>query len=496
MKCRTDQRARMQGLIDAAVRGEIDEPGARRLYQLGPEAVILALLTSARRLAELQLRIAQLESREPIPGRHDASLPGEASQSSLSTPSAMQPVYQKENRARGRKRRPGARNGHPGARRAPPERIDRREEHRAPCCPDCGGPLQRCRRQRSRVIEDIPEHLQPVITEHVIHRDYCAKCRKHVEPAVPDALPRAALGHHVVALTSWLHYGLGVTIDRIVDIFSYHLHTQVTPGGLVDMWRRLAEILAEWYEQIAAEARSSTHLHADETGWRVGGATWWLWCFTNDRNCYYMIDRNRGSPALQKFFLECFEGVLITDFWRAYDSVCAGGRQFCLVHLLRELESVDEHNAAGEWRAFSKMLRRLIRDAIRLRKRPDFTPQRYASRIQRIDARLCDLADAGYADADAKRLADRLSWTRDHLWTFLDVPEVTFDNNFAERQIRPAVLLRRNGQNNRSARGAAVQSVLMSVYRTLRLRGHNPMKTIAAALRTYIATDKLPPLPA
>lgn len=79
MECRTEQRARVQALIDAAVRGEIDEAGARRLYHLGPEAVILALLTSARRLAELQLRIAQLESREPIPGRHDASLPGETS---------------------------------------------------------------------------------------------------------------------------------------------------------------------------------------------------------------------------------------------------------------------------------------------------------------------------------------------------------------------------------------------------------------------------------
>ena len=43
----------------------------------------------------------------------------------------------------------------------------------------------------------------------------------------------------------------------------------------------------------------------------------WLWCFTNDRNCYYMIDRSRDSPALQKFLTDEFEGVLITDFWSA-----------------------------------------------------------------------------------------------------------------------------------------------------------------------------------
>lgn len=493
----------MRQLIDAATRGVIDEAGARLLYECGPEAVVLALMASARRLAELQSRIARFESGQSLAGSDNkapldrtATSVGDDAGDDLSTPSAMRPVYQKENRARGRKRRPGARKGHPGVRRAEPERIDRTVEHRADCCPDCGGRLQRCRRRRSRIIEDIPEHIEPVVTEHVIHRDYCAKCKKHVEPAVPDALPRATLGHHVVALTSWLHYGLGVTIERIVDIFSYHLHTRVTPGGLVDMWRRLADILNEWYEQIAAEARNSAHLHADETGWRVRGATWWLWCFTNKRLCYYMIDRNRGSPALQKFFLDCFNGVLITDFWRAYDAVCASGRQFCLVHLVRELLKVDERNFGAEWTAFSKLLRRLIRDAIRLRKRSDFTPQRYESRIQRIDRRLCALADADYVDADANRLAKRLSRTRDHLWTFLDEPEVPFDNNFAERQIRPAVLLRKNGQNNRSERGAAVQSILMSVYRTLRLRGHNPMKTIAAALQTYVATGKLPPLPA
>ena len=72
---------------------------------------------------------------------------------------------------------------------------------------------------------------------------------------------------------------------------------------------------------------------ADETGWRMNGRTWWLWCFATERQC-------------------------------------------CLVLLLRELQKVDEHNTSAEWHAFAKMLRRLVRDGIRLRKRPDFSPQR------------------------------------------------------------------------------------------------------------------------
>jgi hypothetical protein len=72
--------------------------------------------------------------------------------------------------------------------------------------------------------------------------------------------------------------------------------------------------------------------------------------------------------------------------------------------------------------------------------------------------------------------------------------EVTADNNFGERQVRPAVILRKNSPSNRSERGATTQAVLMSVYRTLKLRGLNRNETIAAALRTYVTTGQLPAL--
>ncbi len=470
-------------LVAAAIGGELSETQARELAMYGPEVVTLALLAASKRIAEQETRIAELQAQGTVP------------HTLVSTPSGMIPIYTKPNRMK-RRKRPGAKSGHRGTRRAKPARIDDRREHRLATCPDCGTLLKQCRRSRTRIIEDIPESIEPVVTEYTIHRDFCPNCQKHIEPVVPDALPRATLGHHVVSLTSWLHYGLGITIEQVIDILSHHLQTKLTAGGLVHMWQRLSDILEPWYQQIAAQARSSTHLHADETGWRVSGQTHWLWCFANAQVCYYMIDRSRGGPALQKFFTDSFKGILITDFWRAYDSVCADKRQFCLVHLLRELEKVDEKNTSAEWQAFSKMLRRLVRDAIRLRKRNDFTPQRYESRIKRIDQRLCALADEDYADGDARRLAKRISRTRNHLWTFLDEPEIPFENNFAERQIRPAVILRKNSQSNRSEQGAATQGILMSVYRTLRLRGHNPTKTIAAALKNYLATGQLPPLPA
>jgi transposase len=449
----------------------------------------LALLAAAKRIAERDTRIVEQEARIAELQRQ-----GQGQPPSPSTPSGMVPIYTKPNTTK-RRKKSGAKKGHPGHRREKPERIDDHQTHRLKHCPGCGGPLQRCDRKRTRTIEDIPEQIQPVVTEHTIYRDYCPKCKKHVEPVVPDALPRATIGHHLIALTAWLHYGLGVTIDQIIDILSFHLQTKLTPGGLLNAWQRLAEILLAWYEQIAEEAKNSAYLHADETGWRVNGKRCWLWCFTNDRNCYYMIEYCRGSPVLQKFFTEEFDGVLITDFWAAYDSVEAADRQKCLPHLLRELEKVDLRNNSAEWRAFAKKLRRLLRDGIRLRKRPDFTPGKFQSRVDRLNARLAKLATEDHVDADAHRLTKRLRRYGEYIFTFLDYSYVPHDNNFGERQIRPAVILRKNSQSNRSDRGAATQAVLMSVYRTLRLRGLNPTKTIADALKAYLTTGTLPQLP-
>lgn len=499
----------LDDLVAALQTGVCDEAAALRLYGLGAEAVKLALLAAARRISELQARTAAA-----------ATAAGATAAVTPSTPSAMQPVYTKPNAdaartlAGRRRRRPGAKNGHKGHHRPTPTRIDQRKEHRAACCPDCGGALKRCNRKRTRIIEDIPEAIQPVVTEHTIHRDYCPRCKKDVEPKVPDALPNATLGHRVAGFASWCHYGLGVTIDQLIDILQFHLQTRLSAGGLVDIWQRTAGILTPWYEQIAEQAKQSAHLHADETGWRVQGQTCWLWCFANGQVCYYMIDRCRGSPVLHQFFGDAFDGILLHDFWPAYESIDVLDRQYCLVHLLRELEKVDEHNTTAEWQAFAKMLRRLIRDGIRLRKRSDFSPQRYATRIPRLTLRLDALVrdvlehaaavgDVGAGevgtgrpvDRDAVRLCKRLRRTGDSIFTFLEHPSIPFENNFAERMIRPAVVLRKNSQSNRSQRGASTQAILMSVYRTLKLRGHDPLQSLETALQTYVQTGKLPPLP-
>jgi transposase len=462
--------------LEAMLGPQLTEEQARLIYEQGADAVVFALLSLAKQLAEKQPAVANT----PDP----------------SAPSGQTPPYVKPT-TKGRAKSKGAKPGHPGHRRPAPPRIDRREEHTLSACPKCHGPVRACRSARTRIIEDIPADITPVVTEHTIPRYWCPRCHDTVEPVVPDALPGATIGLRVVVLSAWLHYLLGTTLAQILDVFNFHLHFKLTAGGLVQMWRRLREILLAWYLEIQTQALESAVLHADETGWRVNGTTHWLWCFTTVDLTYYMIDRSRGSPALKKFFKKEFAGVLVTDFWSAYNAVVAAQKQKCLPHLLRDLKRTQHyHTPDGDWPVFSKQLKRLIRDSLRLSKRRRELPaERFTSRRGRLENRLRALLAQPWENRHARRLVKRLRRHASELFTFLDHPEVPSDNNHGERQIRPAVLVRKNSYANGSEDGAETQAVLMSVFRTLKQRGHNPVSATIDAVRAYLRTGKLPPLP-
>jgi transposase len=462
--------------LEALLGPQLTPEQARAIYAQGPEAVVFALLSLAKRLAEQR----QVSTR-PDP----------------STPSGQAPPYVKAPRQK-RSRPKGARPGHQGRRRAAPARIDRREEHVLQQCPSCKGPLARCRSRRTRLIEDIPRDIQPQVTEHTIPRYWCSACAKHVEPVVPDALPGSQIGLRVCVLSAWLHYLLGTTLSHLVEVFNFHLHFQLSAGGLVHMWQRLREILLAWYVRIQEQALQSAVLHADETGWRVNGKTHWLWCFSNQGSTYYLIDRCRGSPTLKKFFTREFAGVLVSDFWGAYNAVVCAAKQKCLPHLLRDLKRTQHyHRPGGDWPAFAKKLKRLIRDGLRLaKKRRELSAERFDRLRQRLQERLDELLLPPWEQKHARRLVKRLRRHRAELLTFLEHAEVPSDNNQAERMVRPAVIVRKNSYANASEEGAQTQAVLMSIFRTLKQRGHNPVAIVHDALRTYLKTGQLPPLPA
>lgn len=427
-----------------------------------------------------------------------------------SAPPSATPPYKRETTRSGRKGRSrrGAKKGHRGRNRLAATHVDRTVRHTVEVCPDCGGEVNRTDDDhqgscRERTIEDIPEDTQSEVVNHVIEAAYCLTCKKMVEPRVPDALPGSRLGHRVLVLAAWLRFGLGLALSQIRQVLNSHLAFKISDGGIVESSHRIAQILKPWHEEIGRQVKDSGVLNGDETGWRVLGKTHWLWCFCSQlvRATYYMIDRSRGSPALTRFFTDTINGILVTDFWKAYNAVACRGRQMCLPHLFRELDATSKKDTSEEWRAFVKKLRRLLRDALRLGSAEGLSQQQYQSRRRRLDLRLAaliapvDTSRASPVNANVKRIVKRLRSFQKHLFTFLDHEDVPSDNNHAEREIRPAVIMRKNTQCNQSHRGAETQAILMSIFRTLKRRDLDPLNEVVQALREYSLTGGLPPLP-
>ncbi|MFH0775243.1 MAG: transposase, partial [bacterium] len=89
----------------------------------------------------------------------------------------------------------------------------------------------------------------------------------------------------------------------------------------------------------------------------------------------------------------------------------------------------------------------------------------------------------------------RLRKHKDEIFTFVTHPGVSADNNHAERQIRPAVIMRKNSYCNRSKQGADTQAILMSIFRTLHLRKIDPITTLTSLLSEWVRTENITQLP-
>ncbi|HDL90564.1 MAG TPA: IS66 family transposase [Thermodesulforhabdus norvegica] len=403
----------------------------------------------------------------------------------VTTPSGMKPVYEKPNH-RKRCKRPGQKKGHPGITRQRPPYIDKKEEHSLEQCPNCGNQLGKPATRRTRIVEDIPP-VKVEITEHTINGYWCPKCREIVEPTVEKALPGSTLGLNLIILSAWLHYGVGTSVSNVVKILRCLAGITVSPGGLTHAWQRVANILEPVYDAIGEKVQNSAFLHADETGWRVNGITHWLWCFANKLYCYYIIDARRGSPVLLEFFKITFQGILICDFWGAYNKLKTLAKQRCLYHLFTELVKVDKKNKSPAWIMFRKQVTRLLRDAIRLSQAKDkLDPTVFQRRKEKIYQRLDALIEKQWEDKDCKRLIKRLKRHRCELFTFLDHKEVSPFNNHAEQQMRAPVISRKISQQNRSDKGAKSQAIFMSLFRTCHLQKIDPIAATLDIVRALV----------
>jgi hypothetical protein len=294
-------------------------------------------------------------------------------------------------------------------------------------------------------------------------------------------------------LTAWLHYRCGMSCSHIVALLA-HSGLALSPGALTQGWQRLGDLLSPAYDQILTRVKDSLVLMADETGWRIRGVTHWLWYFGCPYWSYYVIDRRRGTAVVNRVIGTVFEGVLLVDFWGAYNAIEAWAKQRCIFHLFTALKQVDLHRPHDAlWRDFRQRVTRLFKDAVRLLDHSDELDQPTIDRRRQLLAdRLAALLAVPSGHHDVRRIQKRLRRHRDELFTFLDyAPLVSPYNNHSEQQMRGPVMCRRISQGNRSLAGAQAQAILMSLFRSMELHGRNPVDAVLRLAQIAVAGQPL-----
>jgi len=282
------------------------------------------------------------------------------------------------------------------------------------------------------------------------------------------------LGPRVKALAADLHHRLGLSYGKIVELLREVFALPLTRGGLVQADARLAAQAGYLYEELRTLLRASSVAHVDETGWRIGVLSAWLWVFTNQEFTLYTIETSRGHEVILRILGREFAGVLVADCFAAYDAAALEDwlQQKCVAHLLRELRELGEQKR-GAAAQFAVGLMSLLRDALALKAgATDLRSPEYEAAASRLEERLDELIAErrGRTDPDQARVARRLRAHRPDILRFLYWEEVEATNNRAERGLRPAVPLRKTGGCNRTPGGAEAHAILMSVLATCRQR--------------------------
>jgi hypothetical protein len=255
---------------------------------------------------------------------------------------------------------------------------------------------------------------------------------------------------------------------------------RLSRGALVGALRTVAQQGAGAAAQIQAQVRASPVVHGDETGWRENGRNGYVWTFSTPTARLFVRDRRAGSVVDAALGAD-FAGVLVSDFYAAYDHVPTA-KQRCWAHLLRDVHALRQQypddTALAVWA--SQLY------ALYERGRAGATgPTRGARAAQRrqwalrakLQAGLQKLATLPATEPPPvyQTLAKRLRRYEGELFTFVTEPGVPADNNAAERSLRHLVTQRKISGGTRSPQGSDTLMGASTLFGTWQAQGRDPL---------------------
>jgi transposase len=389
---------------------------------------------------------------------------------------------------RPRKKRAGEHNT--SRKRAEPTRIERHVLER---CPDCDYPLRGESLDYTREVIEVPEPQPVEVIEHQVIKRWCPVCQQWHSPQLDLAgqvLGRGRIGVRIASLVAYLRTTLRLPVRQVQSYLATLHRLELSVGEIVELCHDVRQGLKRQSEQLLAEVRSQPVVHQDETGWRQDGQNGYVWVTASDGPQavrYFLYSASRSHLIAQYLLGERFRGLLVSDFYAAYNLI-PSLHQRCWVHLLRDLHELKAaHPDEPEVIAWAQAVGQLYTQAhdwLAAHPTPT-TPERQAQ-YETLYQRACQLGQCYcfHSQHPCWALAKRLLRHQEELFQFVLRPGVPADNNLAERSLRPLVIMRKISGGSRSDAGTQTRLTLASLLATWQARHLNPFLECLAALCT------------
>jgi predicted RecB family nuclease len=340
-------------------------------------------------------------------------------------------------------------------------------------CPECGGDRVRDlgRQPYHKLLLDL-KYTRSGVKRWVVRassrRYQCGGC-KATFYADLYRTTKSQFGHNLSAWAVYQHVALRQSYDDVTDGLNDLFGFSFSYGVLKHIKPDMAKLYRAAYENLKNKLRHGLLAHADETKAKVKGHSGYVWAFTNLEEVVYAYTPTRDGDILEQV-LEGFTGVLVSDFYAAYDSVKCP-QQKCLVHLMRDINNDLFHYPFDEElkqvaQRFVGVLKPIIDtiDIYGLKSRHLYKHKKDAVGFLRY------LAERQFQSELARHYQKRVGKYQDRLFTFLDHDGVPWNNNNAEVAVKQFASRRKIMGASFTEKGLQDYLVFLSIYQTCRTK--------------------------
>jgi len=384
-------------------------------------------------------------------------------------PSGSKPDYLKPSSNPKTWKSSGQKNGHVGLSRKNPKKIDKEEHYHTPdICPDCKSKNLKSIKIRTKIISDLKFEI--IHIKEFLHDKKCTSCGAKIKAISPNGDSQSPYGKNLKTLLIYLRNKCGNTLRPLETLFSEFFGIKISDSSISNNEINLSKFAKLKYESYLDEIKNSKFSHKDETSYRVGGKTFWIWVYDSIKRVFYRLTDNRGKRTLITDFGENPKQISINDCYTSYNLFKL--QQICWAHILRECEfHAKKDEATKDEKLFYKKIIKLFHLAkkSRLIKKSIIEKQKlrkeFESSLIEILISIKDKTDF------LRRMCNRLD--KNIINTFLFVEDLDIDptNNLAERDLRAFVIHRKASFGSFSENGGQAKVIFKTIFENERRDG-------------------------